>query len=64
MNSMMDFYLASGDIFVSCVASNPFHKQEISVFDVAYNHSFDMEYFYFCTVFLAAMLGPLILKNR
>ena len=33
--------------FVSCVASNPFHKQEISVFDVAYNHSFDMEYFYF-----------------
>ena len=33
--------------FVSCVASNPFHKEEISVFDVAYNHSFDMEYFYF-----------------
>lgn len=33
--------------FVSCVAYNPFYKQEISVFDVAYNHSFDMEYFYF-----------------
>ena len=44
---MMDFYLASGGYFVSCVASNPFHKEEISVFDVAYNHSFDMEYFYF-----------------
>ena len=43
----MDFYLASGGYFVSCVASNPFHKEEISVFDVAYNHSFDMEYFYF-----------------
>lgn len=48
--------------FVSCVASNPFHKQEISVFDAAYKVLI-WSIFIFCTVFLAAMLGPLILKK-
>lgn len=33
--------------FVSCVAANPFNKQEISVFDAGYNHIYDYEYFYF-----------------
>ena len=33
--------------FVSCIASNPFNKEQISLFDAGYNHVSDYEQFYF-----------------
>lgn len=33
--------------FVSCIASNPFNKEQISLFDAGYNHISDYEHFYF-----------------
>lgn len=33
--------------FVSCIASNPFNKEQIALFDAGYNHVSDYEQFYF-----------------
>lgn len=63
MNSMMDFYLASGDILFRVWHLIHFINKKYLYLMSPIIIVLIWSIFIFCTVFLAAMLGPLILKK-